>query len=358
MARKPTQRAPGLAELRDGPLKTGEFAPVYLLIGADQLRAEAVVESIRRKVLDPAAAAFNEQVFHGDQAGWQTVLQAAQSFPMFGDRQLVWLKHVEALEAPGGGEERKKGAEGDAAAISGYLDSPAPQTILIVTGEKVDGRRAWVATAKKLGYFYAFDPPSGRDLEAWIANAARRAKLTLDAAGCRLLVDLVGDDLRALAAEIEKLALVEASRGQAVPTDELPGLIMDQAELDVFALTDSIVAGGSADVLKTWLRLQTWGKDAYDQMPAVVAHLRRVALVAAGLADGRTLEDIARTSGLNAWMVKNKLAPLARRLTPEARERFLAAGLAGERSLKQRPLAPSIAFEQLLLTMTNVTRHS
>ncbi len=106
----------GFEELRRGALATGELGPVYILVGEDELRMDAVVQKMKSLVLDPAAAAFNEQVLHGDQSTWQDVLQAAQSISMFGGRQVVWLKNVEALE--------KNKDEAGQKALAAYLADP------------------------------------------------------------------------------------------------------------------------------------------------------------------------------------------------------------------------------------------
>lgn len=333
---------PDFAALRRGPLQTGEFGPVYVLVGEDQLRIEAAVESMRRKALDPAAAAFNQHVFYGDQTSWQQVLAAAQGFPMLGNRQLVWVRNVDRMERDNGGET----------ALTAYLENPASTTLLVLTAAKVDGRRAWVAAAKKAKYYYAFDPPTGRDLHEWIDRTARRAGLELDEAGKRVLADLVGGDLQTLSEEIDKLALVQESRGRPLTGEDLPVLVMDQADLEVFSLTDYLAAGHAAEVLKTWWRLQTWGSDAFGLSPLVISHLRRVSLAAAMIKDGVPTDEIAAETGLNRWLVGNKIVPLARQFGHEGCHAAMAACLACERLQKRSPTPPDIAFEQLLLEVT------
>lgn len=338
--------APGFEALRDGPLATGDIGPVYVLVGEDQLRLEAVVQKMQSMVLDPGTAAFNEQVLHGDQVTWQDVLQAAQGLSMFGGRQVVWVKKIEALDA------RKDDAAHKA--LAAYLADPVPETLLILSGEKVDGRRGWVADARKRGYLYQFEAPTGRDLEDWIARAARRESLTLDGAGRRMLADLVGNDLRALQAEIAKLALIEDSRGKPLGADELPALVMDQVELEVFAITDQLINGQAGDVLATWWRMQTWGSDAHRVTPLVASHLRRVALAAGAHGDGLSPDDVKAWTEMNSWMVKNKLLPHAQRLGRENVARLLSLSLECERTQKSRPIPPETALEQLLLTVAKM----
>jgi DNA polymerase-3 subunit delta len=344
MAKRPAATAKGFAEILNQDLKTGEFRPVYIIDGEDQLRMDQVVEAIRRQALDAAAAAFNDHVLQADQCGWAGVLQQAQSFPMMGARQVVVARHADQI--------RTRKDDPDEKALAAYLANPVDTTILVITGEKFDGRKAWLAGAKKAGCYFHFAAPTGRDLAEWIAKAAQRAGLDLDPEGRESLAYLVGNDLQALRVEIDKLALLQESRGSAIPATEIPELVMDQAELDAFKLSDALAPGQAADVLRAWWRLSTWGTDVYQLTPLVMSHLRRAALAAAAAADGVDADQVAASTGLNPWYLKKNIIPLGRRLGPEACRSILRACAACERSQKSRPVPPELAFEQLLFTAT------
>ena len=334
-------KAPGFRDILEQDLKKGKFRPVYVLDGEDQLRIDQVVEALRKQALDPASAAFNEHVVQGDQVGWEGVLQQAQGFPMLGGRQLVLARHADRI-----GSRKDDPAE---KALAAYVKAPVETTLLIITGEKFDGRKAWMAAARKSGYYFHFAPPKGRELSTWIEKAAARAGLSLDPAAREVLADLVGGDLQALRAEIEKLALLEESRGKAPTAAEIPELVMDQAELELFKLTDTFGPGENAALLRAWWRLNTWGRDVYQLTPLLLTHLRRTAMAAVCLAEGDSVAIVSEQSELNPWLLKNKIIPLARRLGADACRRILAACLACEQAQKRRPVPPELAFEQLLL---------
>lgn len=335
--------APGFKELLAGDLKTGEFRPVYILEGPDQLRIEQVAGALRKKALDPASASFNEHILQGDSAGWQRVLQQAQGFPMLGGKQLVWLRHAEHLAKDDAGEK----------ALVKYLSNPLDSTILLITAAKVDGRKAWMTAAKKHGYHFHFAAPEGPELVQWVLKAAQRADVDLDQATQQVLIDLVGNDLQALLVELEKLALLQESRGKAPTAEEIPGLVMDQADLEVFKMTDDMAPGRAGKLMHHWLRLSNWGKDAYQLTPLVTSHLRRTALVAVCRQEGMDAQTVAGQSGINAWALRNKIAPLAERLGAVGGRKAMAAGLNCDRTQKSRPIPPELAFEQLLFEVSS-----
>ncbi len=348
MARRPATggrrraQAPGFRELRQQDLETGQLRPVYVLDGEDQLRIDQVVAALGKLALDPAAAAFNQHILAADEAGWSAVLQQAQAYPMLAGRQLVIARNADRLawskEAPG------------VAALAAYIKEPLDSTVLVILGEQFHGNAGWVRAAKQAGYYFHFAAPSGRDLDAWAERAARKAGLDLPPDARAVLCELVGSDLRGLLAEIEKLALLQSERGAAPTAAEIPELVMDQAELEVFRVTDALAAGDPAAAMRAWIRLSTWGRDVYELTPLVLSQLRRTALVAAALQDGIPPGQVAAETGLNAWMVREKILPQARRLDATGTRRLLDACLACERAQKARPLPPELALEQLLLT--------
>jgi DNA polymerase III subunit delta len=332
----------GFDDLRNGDLKTRDYRPVYVLDGPDTYRLESVVDRLQADALDAASAAFNLHHLQGDQAGWQQVLQQAGSYPLLGSRQLVRVRHVDRMTKDEDGE----------AALLAYFADPMPTTILILTAEKLDRRRTWVQDARKKGYLFTFAAPEGAQLFAWARKAADRAKLIIDDRTLQTLVDLVGRDLRTLDGEIEKLALLAGTWGRAPTVDDVVKVVMDQAELEAFAITDVLQEGSTAEALRIWNRLREWGEDPQGLAPLVLSHLRRAALVAAMMQAGVSPPDIAQATRINGWLVGKKLAPVARANAADGGRRLLTAAMSCERSLKRSPVPTSLAFENMLFAAT------
>lgn len=336
--RRPAER--DFKSLLATDLKTGELRPVYVLEGADQLRIEQVAGFIRNKVLPAGGMAFNDHVLDAETSGWAQILQQARSFSLFGGRQVVWARHADLLKP------REK--DPHEAALVKYFQDPVETTILILSGRQFDARRAWLKAAKQLGYHVAFPAPRGEDLLAWIRKAAQKSGLTLSETAVKLLADLIGSDLQAMQGELDKLALLEQARGRPLTLRELPELILEQAELDAFSLTDATGPGHGTAMLKNWQTQLEQGRSVEELLPALVTHLRRAVLVACCLEDNHSLLQLPEISGLNAWLVKNKLAPLARILDPASCRLIIGACLACEQALKSSPLPSEVVGERLL----------
>ena len=331
---------PGLQELVNQDLKSGNFRPVYVLAGEDALRAEQVVEKIRKDALGEQGAAFNYHVLQGDQVDIARVLQQALSLPMFAGRQVIWVKHAERLLGAQEAQDR----------FEGYVKKPVPETILILSAEKVDRRKKWVKACTEAGALFDFSPPTGEALAQWVVKAARREGLPLGADEARVLCELVGNDLLSLKSEIDKLALLAEDRGSPLTAGEIAGIIMDQAALEGYEITANLAPGRAADVLRTWSRLQEWGRTAYEIAPLVLARVRRGALLQACREAGWSDQEIGGATGQNPWSFRY-YETMVRGLGPDGLRRALAAALACDRSLKSSPLKPDIILEKTIAAL-------
>jgi len=145
------QSAPGFQELVSQDLKNKNYRPVYLLAGEDTHRMESVVERIQKDALGASGSVFNNHVLQGDQIEVGRILQQALALPMLGDRQVIWVKHIEQCLSDKESQD----------AMERYLLRPVPETILIMTTDRVDRRKKWVKACATAGYLFDFEPPTG-----------------------------------------------------------------------------------------------------------------------------------------------------------------------------------------------------
>ncbi len=329
--------APGFAEVL-ADLKSKSFRPVYVLEGEDSHRAEAVVAHLRDAVLEPAARAFNYRAYNGETADLAAVLQQAMSYPMLARRQVIWLRDAERCALAEGREE----------ALDRYLADPPDETVLILTAAKLDGRRRWVKRAKQAGYHFEFAPPEGAALAEWVVKAGAKAGLTLDVELAEMLCEFVGNDLRALTAEIDKLALLAEEDGRLPDRARLRELILRQRAVDPFELIRALAPGDPAPALALWRRLGAEGHSAHELAPLIIWRMRQVALVAALVDEGRSDGEIQGMAGLSPWAFRQVKA-IAAAWGAGGAARALRACLRCDAALKSSPLRPELVLERALL---------
>ena len=127
-------------------------------------------------------------------------------------------------------------------AIADYLKAPAPGTTLaLVGGElKKDAPLAKAVAAK--GELLLWDVVM-KAVARWIAEQFKLQRTKAEPEACRLLAELVGDDLYELSGEVDKLATW--ANGAEVTAADVEALVAPRAESPPWNLTD---AWGARDV--------------------------------------------------------------------------------------------------------------
>lgn len=172
-------------------MRDRSFERVYYFRGDDDFLKESTARELVTAVLDPSTRDFNLELIRGDETSAEALDTALLTPPMFADRRMIVVRDVHAL---------KKDAR---AALDRYLGNPAADVVLLLidpAGEKDErpGGNPFVVD---------FDPLSGHRVPAWIAHHATTSLgVTITEDATRLLHDAVGDELTALASELDKLA--------------------------------------------------------------------------------------------------------------------------------------------------------
>jgi DNA polymerase-3 subunit delta len=330
-------------DLKDRDLKTKKYRPVYLLVGEDTYRLEKVMAHLREDLLGPGGAAFNYHAYQGDQTGIDSVLQQALSYPMLGGRQLIHLRDVDKCVASAAAES----------ALLGYLADPSAASILVMSATRVDGRKRWVKTCREAGYFFDFSPPRGAELSQWVRKTAQLAGVPLTGGLADLLIDLVGEDLYALAAEIEKLGLLVEASGAELDSDRLEHWIVQQRMGEVFDLTNALTPGDAVPGLRVWRRQAAWGRGAMDQAPLLLSRLRKMALVVSLEAEGFSAREIPSVIGMHPYACQ-QLLRAAHQLGPDRLQHALAACQRCDARLKGSAVPPDIIMERTIIEVCAV----
>jgi DNA polymerase III, delta subunit len=175
-------------------LQRGEFERVYYFHGDDDFLKEQTVRELVAAAVDPATRDFNLDIRTAAELDAETLGSLVGTPPMMASRRIVVVRDVAAL---------RKDAR---AALDGYLKDPAPDVMLILVapaGEKAKVDKALEARAATV----EFVPLTGDRVPRWIAHHVETvlgARITPDAV--ELLQQATGNELAALAAELDKLA--------------------------------------------------------------------------------------------------------------------------------------------------------
>jgi DNA polymerase III subunit delta len=207
-----------------------DLKPVYLLTGSDRPKIATAISRLRQR-FEPEAV---ERVSALETSGAEAVA-LCNAGSLFGDSRLVI---VEAVDGRRSGEGRLSGGwkSADVTAVSAYLSSPAPGAVLALVGEEVKKDSPLAKACSKVGDVLRYEVVR-RNLTAWVGDRFRQQGVDAAPDACGALVQLVGEDLQALATEVDKIATW--ADGEPVGEREVELLVAPSAETPSFALTDA-----------------------------------------------------------------------------------------------------------------------
>ncbi len=245
---------------------------MYLLTGTDRPKIETAVQRLRRHFDSESV----ETVAATEKSG-EEVVALCNAGSLFGDRRLVVVDHVDGLKRDDG---RRTGGwkTADVSAVSSYLTNPSPATVLALVAEEVSASSALRKACAKAGDVLEYAVPK-RGLASWVAERFKQLGVRAEPDACAALLQLVGDDPRALATEIDKIATW--ADDEPIGEREVETLVAATKEVPIFALTDAWGARDTALMLEVAETiLERSGRSRRDDTARIVgalgAHLGRV----------------------------------------------------------------------------------
>ncbi len=193
-------------------LKKNALQPVYLLHGdEDVLKDEAIRTLLETAVADNRD--FNLDTRFATDLTPESFNALVNTPPMLAERRAVVIKGVEQL-----GKRKTKLRD----EVIRYLAQPNPTTVLVLVvaaGEEVDADLVRASTSVE------FEPLSAERVPRWLQHHASTLKVALAPAAAELLLSAVGNDLSALARELEKLASLTGGTGREITAGDVSSLV-------------------------------------------------------------------------------------------------------------------------------------
>ena len=217
-----------------------ELKPVYLITGSDRPKLETAIARLRGRF----AAESVEVVSAADTPG-DAVVSLCNAGSLFGDGRLVVVDDVDGRPD---GDGRLKGGwkKADVDTVVEYLQNPAPATVLGLFARELKKTTPLWKACEKVGEVREYTVQK-RDLQKWIAERFRDRDVQAEPEACAALLQLVGEDLHALATEIDKIATWAA--GEPIGEREVESLAAASADTPTFTLTDAFAERDAARTL-------------------------------------------------------------------------------------------------------------
>ena len=208
-------------------LKQNAVAPLYALIGEEDLLRDAGLTLIKQAVLCGDGNEFNSDLFYGDEAEGAAIVACASEIAVFAPRRLVIVKAADKIPA--------KHVE----PLLAYLKAPNESTTMVLAAPKLDGRLKFTQTVMQAATVVDCAPLRDSQVMPWLKQEADRLGIRLDEEALHLLKEAYGGSLYAVRHELEKLASYIPT-DQTVSGADVAALRGTQPGASVFDLTSAI----------------------------------------------------------------------------------------------------------------------
>ena len=328
--------------------KEAPSKPVYLLTGSDRPKIETALARLRRHFA-PEATDIRSALDTSAEA----VVALCNAGSLFGDARLVVVQDVDGRRDSDG---RLKGGwkAADVELIASYLGSPAPETVLALVGGDVKKTNALYKACARAGDVLEYRVEK-RNLQRWVAEQFRQRDARAEPEACAALVQLVGDDLHALALEIDKLATWAA--GEPIGEREVEELAAAAADAPTFTLTDAWAVRDTARALGAsetiFERESKPRRETAARLAAALGgHLGRLRSLKLLAAEGVRPKDAAGKLRLHPFYAE-KLGRQAEAFSPEELHDAVVRLAELDGALKgQSKLAPDLEVQRALVDLT------
>ena len=238
-----------------------DLKAAYLLTGSDRPKIERALRRLRERFGEDSVERLSAREASGEDA-----VAACNAMGLFASSgRLVLVDEIERWKAA------------DAKAVADYLAAPTPETVLALVGEGIRRDSPLAKACSKAGDVLVYEV-SKRDLPKWVGEQFGRHGVKASAEAGRALVELVGDNLRELATEVDKLAAFAGK--DEIGVEEVELLVTARAEVPPFVLTDAWGRRDVGAVLSAWEsileRSTPRSREVHALVGRLAAHVRRV----------------------------------------------------------------------------------
>ena len=280
-------------------IRNKRVAPVYLIHGDEPFYLDRIADELEKVVVPVSERGFNQFLLFGKDADVGVVLNSARRYPFMADRQLVLVKEAQQL----GGIKDKAGQH----LLETYAMEPLSSTVLaIFHPEPLDERKAWVKAFARKGVLLNVKKLYDNKLVDWVGDYCRGRGVKISPKACQMLVESVGNDLKRMAGEVDKI-LLNLRVDEEISAITVERFVGISKEYNVFELQKALAR---RDVLTANRIVDYLGKNAKDN-PAVVVlaqlyqYFSRVLLVQAS--PDQSERALAQALGVNPFFVKDYL---------------------------------------------------
>jgi len=344
----------------------------YLLHGEDEFTSREQLKKLRQQ----GDFGYNQDTYSGADVDLKTIIITTNTLPFLSEQRLVVLDGLprkkrgepasSASTAPdtagdAQGGKAKKGKRGSKSAKSSALtraafekalaehveQMPDETVFILLLEEALEASNPLVKAAEKHGKVIHNALPKGAALNSWINKRAANTHVKLAPDASALLANFIGNNLRLLANEIDKLATY-VGEGETIQVADVRQLSAQVQEARIFDLTDALAQRRRKEALNLLHDLLSDGEPPLKLISTITSQVRSLLLVKELAQKGMRSAQISSTLGMAPFLV-DKAVRQVPNFSMAQLEGTYRQLLATDAALKRSRLTPEMALDLLVV---------
>ncbi|MFR7990614.1 MAG: DNA polymerase III subunit delta [Anaerovoracaceae bacterium] len=329
-------------------LKNGTTGSVLFFYGAEQYLVKWAVETLVKKYVNPAALSVDYVLLDEENVSCEQIIEACETFSMFSQRRVVWVKNFRPLMGDSVRGYRKE----DLIALADYTRESNPGTILIFSSEEIKASAVLPAALKKQAQCYEFDRIDKSELTSFARKRFRAAGVEISPKNLGLLIDLTGyfnreSDYRLFHFDNDIQKIIAHCSDGRVEESDIVCTVEGDADTFVFDMLDGISGNQKDKAFQLLYNILSSGRDAFSLIGAVVSQFEMMLSVKQMREDGMDLAAIHKKLGGSEYRIK-KMIPYANKYSVGKLKQILSSIYETDRNIKTGLLDSQLALEMFI----------
>ena len=224
---------------------------------------------------------------------------------------------------------------------------PETTVFILLLEEALEASSPLIKAAEKYGKVLQSSLPKGAALEGWIGKRAKSTNVKIQPEAVNLLANFIGNNLRLLANEVDKLATY-VGPGGTIRAEDVRQLSAQVQEARIFDLTDALAQRNRKQALNIMHDLLSDGEPPLKLISTITSQVRSLLMVKELSQKGMRGGQVAATLGIAPFIVEKAMRQVGNFNMAQLEDIYRQL-LATDAALKRSRLTPEMALDLLVV---------
>ena len=325
---------------------------IHLFHGEDDFSLREELAALRSQLDNGGMLASNTSPLDGRTLKAGDLLAVCATVPFLGSHRLVVVEGLLGRFESGRSSGRRREGKGSRESVEPWKALPAAlaempeSTVLVFVDGELSASNPLLRLLAPVAETREFEPPRQRAVPDWIRARVSKLELSISPRAVSLLAELVGNDLRTLSQELEKLGVY--AEGRQIEEEDVRALVASAREASVLAMVDAVVEGRSGQAVRLLEQLRDEGASSIVALNMITRQYRNLVLAKELMLAHLSPAEIGQRLGIRSDFALRKVIDQSRRYSMPQLERAFARLLETDAAIKRGIYDEDLAVDILL----------